>query len=202
MEKNDLLISLRRVGFSESIISAFANIKREEFIPEEYRQMAYHDVALPIGNNQTISQPYTIATMLSLLHVKKGQKILEIGSGSGYVLALLSNIVGETGTVFGIEIIKNLADNSKKVLKSYRNVRIYNQDGKDGLKFHSPFDRILISAACEEVPKAILDQVKPGGMLVAPIGSSQQQSITAIKKHESFSIKVKEIPGFVFVRFV
>src|SRR3989344_1540314 len=198
MEKNDLLISLRRVGFSESIISAFANIKREEFIPEEYRQMAYHDVALPIGNNQTISQPYTIATMLSLLHVKKGQKILEIGSGSGYVLALLSNIVGETGTVFGIEIIKNLADNSKKVLKSYRNVRIYNQDGKDGLKFHSPFDRILISAACEEVPKAILDQVKPGGMLVAPIGSSQQQSITAIKKHESFSIKVKEIPGFVF----
>ena len=202
MEKNDLLISLRRVGFSESIISAFANIKREEFIPEEYRQMAYHDVALPIGNNQTISQPYTIATMLSLLHVKKGQKILEIGSGSGYVLALLSNIVGETGTVFGIEIIKNLADNSKKVLKSYRNVRIYNQDGKDGLKFHSPFDRILISAACEEVPKAILDQVKPGGMLVAPIGSSQQQSITAIKKHESFSIKVKEIPGFVFVRFI
>ena len=118
------------------------------------------------------------------------------------MLALLSNIVGETGTVFGIEIIKNLADNSKKVLKSYRNVRIYNQDGKDGLKFHSPFDRILISAACEEVPKAILDQVKPGGMLVAPIGSSQQQSITAIKKHESFSIKVKEIPGFVFVRFV
>lgn len=202
MLKSELLISLKRAGFSERIINAFSKVPRELFIPQEYRNLSYDDAALPIGHSQTISQPYTIATMLSVLHLREGQKVLEIGSGSGYVLALLSEIVGSKGQVCGVEIIKDLYINSKKVLAPYKNVRVFCQDGKQGLSLRAPFDRILISAACEEVPKPILEQLKEGGVLVAPLGSSQQQAITAIKKHENFNLRIKQIPGFVFVKFV
>ena len=202
MDKSELITSLKRAGFSDKIISVFSKVPRELFVPEEYRNLSYDDAALPIGHNQTISQPYTIATMLSVLYLREGQKVLEIGSGSGYVLALLSEIVGSKGQVSGIEIIKDLYLNSKKSLTPYKNVRVFCQDGKQGLPLRSPFDRILISAALEEVPKPILDQLREGGVLVAPIGSSQQQSITAIKKHENFNLRIKQIPGFVFVRFV
>ena len=99
MNKQELLVSLKKAGFSEKIISAFSKVPREDFIPEQYKTMAYVDNALPIGHNQTISQPYTIATMFSILYLREGQKVLEIGSGSGYVLALMSEIVGEKGQV-------------------------------------------------------------------------------------------------------
>ncbi|MBI3623214.1 protein-L-isoaspartate(D-aspartate) O-methyltransferase [Candidatus Pacearchaeota archaeon] len=202
MDKQDLITSLRRVGFSDRIINAFSKVPRELFVPQEYRNLSYDDAALPIGHSQTISQPYTIATMLSVLYLREGQKVLEIGSGSGYVLALLSEIVGPKGQVSGIEIIKDLYSNSKKTLAAYKNVKVYCQDGKQGLPLKAPFDRILISAALEEIPKEILSQLKEGGVLVAPIGSSQQQTITAIKKHENFNLRIKQIPGFVFVKFV
>ena len=204
MDKQQLLESLRNQGFSDEILKAFEKVQREKFISPEIKAYAYEDNALPIGESQTISQPYTIAVMLNLLDLKHGQKVLEIGSGSGYVVALLSEIVGKQGKVLGIEIIKSLAENSKQILKEekYKNVKVYNKDGALGLSNHAPFDRILISAALKEVPREVLKQLKNNGILVAPIGGEHEQTITAIqRKGSKYQIKNK-IPGFRFVRFV
>ena len=131
-QKQILLKSLKQKGFSDVILESFSKVKRENFISKDLREQAYEDTALSIGNNQTISQPYTIAMMLSLLELKENQKVLEIGSGCGYVLALLSEIVGKKGKVFGIDIVENLFEKSKENLKKYGNVKIYNRNGRFG----------------------------------------------------------------------
>lgn len=202
MDKPQLLQSLKEYEFSKEILKAFSKVKRENFIPEQLKKYAYEDSALPLGNQQTISQPYTIATMLSLLELKKNQKVLEIGSGCGYVLALLSELVGNKGKVFGIEIIKELAEKSKQNLKQYETIEIYNKNGRQGLKQHAPYDRILISAGCSEVPKNILQQLKTNGILVAPVGPRYSQSLTAIQKTKNKFVVKKEIRGFVFVPLI
>ena len=200
MKKSQLLSSLKQKGFSKEILNAFSKVKRENFIPKELKSYAYEDIALPIGEGQTISQPYTIAMMLSLLELKKPQKVLEVGSGCGYALALLSEIVGKNGKVFGIEIIKELADKSKQNLKDY-NVEVYNKNGAEGLKEKAPFHCILISAACKEIPKTLLSQLKDNGIIVAPVGEHEQSLVAVQKKKNKFIVK-KEIPGFVFVPFL
>lgn len=230
MNKLQLLKSLRREGFSKEILNAFSKVKRENFVPERIKHNAYEDIALPIGNGQTISQPYTIAMMFSLLELKTGQKVLEIGSGCGYVLALISEIVGDKGKVFGIEIIKELAEKSKKNLKGYKNIKVYHGSGAKGLKDENvtlirgikkshpsvfrgesaretggslAFDRILISAACKEIPKPLLSQLKDNGIIVAPVGSRHLgQSLVAVQKKKNKFITKKEIPGFIFVPFI
>ena len=203
MNKKELLDSLREKGFSKAILDAFSNVNREDFMPGNVKAMAYEDTALPIGHGQTISQPYTIAIMLSLLDLKQGQKVLEIGSGCGYVLALLSEIVGENGKVYGMEVVKELAEKSKENLADYGNVRVYNKNGALGLPEKAPFDGILISAAIREIPEKLMDQLKVGGIIVAPKGSRFEQEIIAIqrKSKTEFEIK-KKIPGFIFVPFV
>lgn len=203
MNKFQLLQSLKQQGFSSQIINAFSKIPRENFIPPNLKPQAYEDTALPIGKSQTISQPYTIAMMFSLLELKKNQKVLEVGSGCGYVLALLSEIVGNKGKVFGIEIVKELAEKSKENLKDYRNIKVYNKNGSDGLKEKAPFDRILISAACKKIPKKLLSQLKDNGVIVAPVGIyGIEQSLVAMQRKKDKSIIKKQIPGFVFVPFV
>lgn len=203
MNKTQLLQSLREKGFSEEILSAFANVPRENFIPQALRQKAYEDTALPIGQGQTISQPYTIAEMFSLLELKKGERVLEIGSGCGYVLALLSDVVGEKGEVYGIEIIKELTEKSKINLKSYKNVKVYNKHGAEGLEEKAPFNRILISASIDKIPKKLIEQLKENGIIVAPINSIYGgSSLTSFQKSKDKLIIKKEIPGFIFVPFV
>jgi len=202
MNKQQLLQSLKQKGFSRQILNAFSKVKRENFIPEKIKSHAYEDTALPIGKGQTISQPYTIGMMLSLLGLKKDQKILEIGSGCGYVLALISKIVGRQGKVFGIEIVRELAEKSKETLKEYNNIKIYNRDGSKGLEEKAPFDRIIISAACKEIPKKLTSQLKNNGIIVAPVGSRYEQSLIAFKKIKDKLVIKKEIPGFVFVPFI
>ncbi|MBU2052649.1 MAG: protein-L-isoaspartate O-methyltransferase [Nanoarchaeota archaeon] len=201
MNKSKLISSLRKKGFSRQILNAFSKVSREDFVLQSLRERAYEDIALLIGYGQTISQPYTIATMLELLGLKKGQRVLEIGSGCGYVLALLSEIVGKKGEVFGIEIVKELAEKSRDNLRDY-NVKIYNRNGADGLEEESPLDRILISAGCEKVPDKVLSQLKEDGILVAPVGSRYEQTLTAIKRVKDKFKVIEKIPGFVFVRFV
>ncbi|MBI4116553.1 protein-L-isoaspartate O-methyltransferase [Candidatus Pacearchaeota archaeon] len=201
-QKQILLESLKQKGFSPEILNAFSKVKRENFIPGKFRRMAYEDNALPIGKGQTISQPYTIATMLSFLNLKKGQKILEVGSGCGYVLALLSELVGKNGNVFGIETIKELADKSKKSAKNLKNVRIYNKNGRLGLGKKSPFDRILISASCSEIPKPLISQLKKGGILIAPIGNKFNQSLVSFQKINGKLKIIENFPGFIFVPLV
>ena len=202
MNKQQLIFSLKQKGFSKNILNALSKVPRENFIPFQIRNYAYEDTALPIGNGQTISQPYTIAEMLGMLELKKGQKVLEIGSGCGYVLALLSEIVGEKGKVYGIEIIKELIENSKQNLQTYKNIEIYNKNGAEGLKEESPYDRIIISAAIKEIPKQLTRQLKNKGILVAPVENQESQTLTSFQKlNDKLEIK-KQLPGFVFVKFI
>ena len=204
MIKQELLEKLKSNGFSSNIVNAFSKVKREDFVPKGYRHLAYKDIALPIEYNQTISQPFTIAIMLSLLDLKQDQKVLEIGSGCGYVLALLSEIVGKKTQVFGVEIIQGLAEESSENLanQGYRNVQVHNRNGRLGLSKQAPFDRILISAALDDIPRNILDQLKNKGILIAPVGDRKLQSLVVIQKVKDKFIVKNEIPGFVFVPFV
>ncbi|MCX6749690.1 MAG: protein-L-isoaspartate(D-aspartate) O-methyltransferase [Candidatus Pacearchaeota archaeon] len=203
MDKEDLIKSLEEKKFSKEIVDAFSKVNREDFLPYSLKKKAYDDTALPIGNGQTISQPYTIALMLSELDLKKGQKILEIGSGSGYVLALIAEIIGETGKIFGLEVIPALVKKSKENLENYRNVKIYKKNGSNGFPDEARFDRILVSAALREVPERLMEQLKHKGILVAPQGSRFEQEIIVIqrKTEAEFDMK-KRLPGFVFVPFV
>lgn len=194
MNKEELLISLRKKGLSESIIDAFNKVKREDFVPEHLIGYAYEDIALPVMEGSTLSQPSTVAFMLNLLDAKNNQKILEIGSGSGYVLALLSEI-NPNGKIYGIEILKELAIQSRNYLKDKQNVEIIMRDGSEGLGEFAPYDRILISASCPEVPTHLLQQLKEDGILVAAV----KQSIFQIKKEKNGETLEKEFPGFAFV---
>lgn len=204
MNKQELLKRLKAFGFSKKILDAFSKVKREDFVPEELEDQTYEDAPLPIGQGQTISQPYTIAVMLSEIELKKSQKVLEIGSGSGYVLALISEIIGEKGKVFGIEIISELVAKSKEALAlgDYKNVEIYRRNGSGGLPEKAPFDRIIISAACREIPKELLNQLKDGGILITPRGPRFEQSLVVIKRQGNEFKTIREIPGFIFVPFV
>ncbi len=202
MNKVWLLDFLSSQGFSKKVLNTFEKVPREKFVPENLKLYAYDDIALPIGYEQTISQPYTIAVMLELLEPKKSQKVLEIGSGCGYVLALLSELVKDSGEVFGIEIIKELADKSKRNLKNHKNIKVFNKNGADGLKEFAPFNCILISAALEKIPDELVSQLSEGGILIAPVGEKHLQSLVKFQKIKNKLKKIKEIEGFVFVRFV
>lgn len=274
INKKQLLEELKSEGFSELIIKAFKKVKRENFVPEEYKEYAYRNEPLPIGKGATISQPYTIAFMLNLLELDKlidksnnqlvidnnkrlinkinkldklnkhdisslpknqkyninnklitdknkgvdKIKILEIGSGSGYVLALINETLKNlkikdtkklsvfgaqkikdfsSYNIFGIEIIDELVIKSKKILKKEKNIIVKKADGSKGLKSKAPFDRILVSASFREIPDNLLPQLKNNGILVTPV----KNSIFKFKKING-KIEKKEFPGFVFVPVV
>lgn len=196
MKKENLIRNLESQKFPEQILNAFTLVEREDYIPEEFEHQAYVDTALPIGYGQTISQPYTIAFMLMHLELKDNLKILEVGSGSGYVLDLMNNI-SRNSEIYGIERIKDLVDKSRKVLKFKTNIKIIFGDGSKGLIEEAPFDRILVSAASEKIPEKLISQLNYGGILVAPVGNS----IVSVKKTYKENV-VREYPGFVFVPLI
>lgn len=172
---------------SRPVKEAFLKVERELFLPDDLKLSAYLDTALPLGPNQTMSQPTTIAIMLEMLDVKKGMKVLEVGSGSGYVLALLSELTGEEGRVFGIEIDPVFKERAEENLKMHgglpsKNVKVFLGDGNEGLPDEKPFDRILISASSSFVPKSLIDQLKEGGIIVAPIGDMFFQELKKLSK--------------------
>jgi protein-L-isoaspartate(D-aspartate) O-methyltransferase len=205
MTKEELIRSLRNKGISQKTLDAFSKVKREDFIEKSLEHLAYNDGVISIGHGATISQPYTIAVMLNLLKLEKGQKVLELGCGCGYVSALISVIVGQEGRVYGKEIIPELFDKSKRNLIDYQNVEVYLGDGRRGLKEKAPFDRILISAACEEMPRRVKLQLKDKGIMVAPInqkGSKTYQDIRVIQRNKNKFDKIEEISTFMFVPFV
>ena len=195
MSKETLISSLKEKGFSEKIVSAFDSVNREDFVPLHWKEHAYDDVALEIGEGQTISQPYTIAFMLSLLELDDMMKVLEIGSGSGYVLALLSEI-SKNSFIYGVERVKSLYKKSQIILRLY-GVKVFCKSGFSGLKKFAPYDRILISAASDKIPEHLLSQLNEGGIIVCPV----KNSIFKIKKTSSGVIK-REFPGFSFVPLV
>lgn len=176
-------------------------INRADFVPDDMKDLAELDEALPIGYGQTISQPFTVAFMFKLLQPEPGQKILDIGSGSGWTTALLANIVGDKGKVIAIEIIPELKEFGEKNVAKYglKNVQFVCADGSKGYKKKAPFDGILCSAAVQDkIPQAWKEQLKVGGRIVVPIKNSIW---LFIKKSEDI-FEEKEYPGFVFVPLV
>lgn len=164
--------------------------------------MAYLDQPLPIGNGQTISQPYIVAVMTELLQTAKTQKVLEIGTGSGYQAAVLSPVAGQ---VYTIEIVPELARRSTALLKELgcSNVTVRQGDGYQGWPEEAPFDRIILTAAPSEIPKALLDQLKPGGRLVAPVGATPlDQDLVVIEKGADGKIRRRSIFPVRFVPMV
>lgn len=197
-----LIDSLIQEGWlkTQRYISAFRKIKREDFLTADTKDLAALDEALSIGFGQTISQPLVVAFMIEELQPEAGDKILDIGSGSGWTSALLGEIVGQKGMVIAIETIRELKEFGEKNAAKYNQgqVRFILGDGSKGYLKKAPYDKILCSAAAiKEIPQVWKDQLKTGGRIVAPIGSSIW---LFIKKEDSF--KAKEYPGFAFVPLV
>ena len=196
MKKEQLLQKLSNECFDQRIVKAFKEVEREDFIPGGFKKHAYEDVALTIGYGQTISQPFTIAFMLTLLEIKNEQRILEVGSGSGYVLALL-NELSKNSKIFGVERIEKLVESSKRILHDGKNIKIFQAGEKLGLSEQGPFDRILVSASAQSLPSELLDQLTDEGILVCPV----QNHIIKIKK-EREKIVNESFYGFTFVPLV
>ena len=162
------------------VLDAMLRVPRHEFVPEPYRAHAYEDHPLPIGDGQTISQPYIVALMLESLQLAPNDKVLEIGTGSGYVTALLAELAAQ---VFSIERHAALAENARNVLTAlgYANVQVITGDGTLGLPTAAPFDAILVSAAAPDLPSALLAQLRDGGRMIIPVGSENSQQLQFIR---------------------
>lgn len=179
------------------IISAFKAVDRKDFVLPEEQNVAYEDRPFSIGCGATISQPTTVAIMLENLQSELGSKILEIGTGSGYMTALLAKIAGESGGIFSIEYIPELKELAEKNLKKYnfKNINLFTGDGKIGLKKFAPFDRIISSASGEEIPRPWKSQLKIGGRIVVPVGDD----LVVLEKVSKRKFKEEKQPGFIFV---
>lgn len=205
-ELEELIAHMKSSGYlkSKKLEEALRKYPRHEFIPKNLRELSYRDSPLSIGHGQTISQPSVTVLMTETLNVKEGNKILEIGSGSGWSASLLSYLVGEKGFVYTIERIKGLAAFAKKNLEKFdiKNAKVYERDGSLGLKEHAPFDRIIMACACPDIPKPFIQQLKKDGIMVLPKGNLYMQKMIVIKKVKD-RIEKKELPGyFVFVPLV
>lgn len=184
------------------VLRVMRQTPRHLFIPERLRSQAYEDHPVPIGYGQTISQPYIVALMTELLEPHKDAKVLEIGTGSGYQAAVLAPLVRH---VYTIEIVRELAESAAELLRKlgYKNVTVRWGDGYQGWPEEAPFDRIIVTAAPPEVPKALIEQLKPGGKLVAPVGSSVfGQDLIVIEKTREGKLRRRSIIPVMFVPMV
>lgn len=202
---NKLINDLMRLGYlkSDAVIEAFSDISRMEFVRDDFLHEADVDIPLPIGCGQTISQPRTVAFMFELLDPKKGQKILDIGSGSGWTSALLAHIVGKKGKVVSLEILEDICAFGKKNIEKFGYisngiVELHCQDAYAGYEELAPYDRILVSAAVDEIPVALKQQLKIGGIMVIPV----HNDIWFLEKRGDDDFYKEEFPGFSFVPFV
>lgn len=178
------------------VLSAMLKIERHLFVPETLRSSAYSDQPLPIGEGQTISQPYIVALMTDLLELKGGERVLEVGTGSGYQAAILAELAKE---VYTIEIIERLASSAKNLLfdLGYRNITVKAGDGYLGWPEVAPFDAIIITCAPDHIPKPLLEQLKEGGRMVVPVGTYSQELKKIIKR--SGKIETTDIIPVIFV---
>jgi protein-L-isoaspartate(D-aspartate) O-methyltransferase len=184
-ERRRMVELLRTYGVSEKVLEAMMRVKRHLFVPQHLRDQAYGDYPLPIGEGQTISAPHMVAMMCDYLELKKGEKVLEIGAGSGYHAAVIAEIIGEEGHVYAIERIKWLVEFSRENLKraEYKHVTVMLGDGTLGLPEHAPYDKISVTCAAPDVPPPLLEQLKVGGKMVIPIGRYMQELYLVEKRN-------------------
>jgi protein-L-isoaspartate(D-aspartate) O-methyltransferase len=188
---------------SDPLINAFSTVRREEFVPREFMSEAETNIPLPIGYGQTVSQPLTVAVMLELLDLHLEQKVLDVGSGSGWTSALMAHAVGERGKVVAIERIPELFDFGKKNIDKFGfvsmgRVQCVLGDGSDGFDEGAPYDRILVSASAEEIPDTYKRQLVVGGKMVIPI----YNSLAYVEKRDDDDFYVERFPGFIFVPLI
>ncbi len=198
VRKIRLTLELRELGISNSkVLSAIEKIPREIFIPENFRNQAYENIALPIGNNQTISQPYIVALMTQELKLETNNKVLEIGTGSGYQCSILSLLARR---VYSIERIKSLLVSAETIFKKLRltNIVTKHDDGNLGWVEQIPFDRIIFTAASEKIPNLFFDHLKEDGILIAPIKKESKQILKKFTKING-KINTETLSEVIFV---
>jgi protein-L-isoaspartate(D-aspartate) O-methyltransferase len=203
-EREKLVRMLKTEGRikTESVEKAFLETPREMFVPDSLKNYAYVDTPLQIGNGQTISAPHMVAIMCEALDIKKGQKILEIGAGSGYHAAIVSKIVGEKGHVYTIERFSSLAENAKKNLEKLgiKNITVEIGDGSEGLPKYAPYDCIYVTCAAPKIPNPLIEQLKDPGKLLIPVGRIICKLELVEKKRDK--ITSKDLGGCAFVPLV
>jgi protein-L-isoaspartate(D-aspartate) O-methyltransferase len=201
--ERELMVSsqLHARGISdERVLSAMAHVPRHEFVAEEYRQQAYEDHPVPIGEGQTLSQPYIVAIMLEALSLTGSEKVLEVGTGSGYQTALLAELARE---VYSVERHASLARSAENILHrlGYRNVSVLVGDGSQGLPDRAPFDAIIVSAAAPRIPPALFEQLREGGRMVVPVGPAYAQELQLARKQDGHPV-VDNLEGCRFVPLI
>lgn len=198
-QRKRLMELLQSKGITDTVVlNAMLQVPRHFFFSKEFEDFAYDDKAFPIEDGQTISQPYTVAYQSQLLQLKKGLKVLEIGTGSGYQASVLA----QAGThVFTIERQKGLYEKAKPMLKSmgYNDIRFYYGDGTMGLPEYAPYDRIIVTAGAPAVPKALIDQLNVNGTLVIPVGDEETQQMLRITKLPNGELRKETFKNFAFV---
>ena len=197
-KRKALVAELRKKGIqNEAVLEAINTLPRHFFFDTALISHAYEDKAFPIGEGQTISQPYTVAFQSSLLEVAPGNKILEIGTGSGYQASILHLLGAE---VISIEYQKKLFDHTSRFLQRLGiQLQLFYGDGTGGVPAHAPYDKIIVTAGAPVVPEALIKQLKIGGILVIPVGDRSKQAMVKITKKSATEIKREEFEGFAFV---
>ncbi len=196
-----LVRTLAARGIDDASLRAFGEVPRHRFVPAAMAEFAYQDIPLPIAEGQTISQPYVVAWMIRAAGVKPGQRVLEVGTGSGYAAAIASRIAAE---VYSVERHRALAEGARVLLASlgYDNVHVLHADGTRGWSEHAPYDAILVAAGGPSVPAALLDQLAPGGALVMPVGPADEQTLVRVRRDERGGLAREELGDVRFVPLV
>ncbi|TMI75483.1 MAG: protein-L-isoaspartate(D-aspartate) O-methyltransferase [Bacteroidetes bacterium] len=200
--RKKLVETVRSKGITdEKVLEAIGNVPRHFFLDSAFDEVAYEDRAFPIGEGQTISQPYTVAYQTQLLEIKTFEKVLEIGTGSAYQAVILAAMGAQ---VYTIERQKKLFEQNKSFpfLKKYPSIKFFYGDGYEGLPTYAPFDKVLITAAAPEIPEKLIQQLKVKGMMVIPVGSGSVQRMMRISKLENGALKEEVFDNFSFVPMV